>query len=367
MAEELDTVVIGAGVVGLAVARSLAHSGHEVVVLEAEANIGMHTSSRNSEVIHAGIYYPQGSLKAELCVKGREMLYDYCERQHIPFQRIGKIIVAADDNELEKLLAIQAQAEKNGVPDLRIIDNAEMRELEPEVAGRLALLSPSTGIVDSHSLMMALRADIESHNGIVLPHSRLMTAKVTRDGFRLKVKGSDDEFGCKTLINAGGLFAESVARSIDGLSPRYVSRVRYAKGHYFSYASKSPFQHLVYPLPTDGGLGVHATNDMSGALRFGPDVDWIDTINYDFDASRQERFAESICQYFPSLDASKLVPGYTGIRPKLSGPGELPHDFVIQGATSHGVNGLVNLFGIESPGLTASLAIGEHVVELLRR
>jgi L-2-hydroxyglutarate oxidase LhgO len=215
MAEELDTVVVGAGVVGLAVARSLAHSGHEVVVLEAEANIGMHTSSRNSEVIHAGIYYPQGSLKAELCVKGREMLYDYCERQHIPFQRIGKIIVAADDNELEKLLAIQAQAEKNGVPDLRIIDNAEMRELEPEVAGRLALLSPSTGIVDSHSLMMALRADIESHNGIVLPHSRLMTAKVTRDGFRLKVKGSDDEFGCKTLINAGGLFAEWRGQSMD--------------------------------------------------------------------------------------------------------------------------------------------------------
>lgn len=366
MAEKLDVVIVGAGLVGLAIGRSFALLGHEVVLLEAESDIGTHTSSRNSEVIHAGIYYPEGSLKAKLCVKGREMLYDYCERRRIPFKRIGKLIVAADDNEQEKLLAIRAQAEKNGVRDLRLIEKAEINRLEPAIEGHLALFSPSTGIIDSHSLMIALQAEIESHNGVVLPHSRLISAKVTRNGFRLKMQDSDDEFECKNLINAGGLFAESVARSIDGLNPRHVRSVRYAKGHYFSYGNKSPFRHLVYPLPTDGGLGVHATNDLSGALRFGPDVAWIDTINYDFDPSRQERFAESIRHYFPSLDSSKLAPGYTGIRPKLSGPGELPQDFVIQGTASHGINGLVNLFGIESPGLTASLAIGEFVAELVK-
>jgi len=365
MTDQLDCVVIGAGVVGLAVARALALAGREVIVLEAESEIGMHTSSRNSEVIHAGLYYPEGSLKATLCVKGRAMLYDYCERHHVPFKRIGKLIVASDKAEREKLLAIQVQAAKNGVTDLRLVDRDEIQKLEPAVTGHCGLLSPSTGIVDSHSLMMALLAEIEAHNGVLLTHSRLQSASVALGGFRLQMEGADDEIECKTLVNSGGLFAESVARSINGLSPGHINTVRYAKGHYFAYQGKSPFQHLVYPLPTDGGLGVHATNDMGGSARFGPDVDWIDTIDYEFDASRLDRFAESIRNYFPGLDVVKLAPGYTGIRPKLSGPGEMPHDFVIQGATTHGVNGLINLFGIESPGLTAALAIGDYVAALL--
>lgn len=358
--------MVGAGVVGLAVGRSLALAGREVIILEAEAEIGMHTSSRNSEVIHAGLYYPEGSLKAELCVKGRKMLYDYCERHHVPFQRIGKLIVASDETEREKLLAIQAQAAKNGVTELRLVDRDEIQELEPAIIGHLGLLSPLTGIVDSHSLMMALLADIESHDGVLLTRSRLQSASVTRGGFRLQIEGTDGEIECKTLVNAGGLFSEQVARSINGLSPGHIKTVRYAKGHYFSYQGKSPFQHLVYPLPTDGGLGVHATNDMGGAARFGPDVDWVDKIDYAFDASRLDRFAESIRNYFPGLNVAKMAPGYTGIRPKISGPGEMPHDFVIEGATTHGVKGLVNLFGIESPGLTAALAIGEYVAALER-
>ena len=361
MADQLDCVVVGAGVVGLAIGRSLAQAGREVVVLEAEPEIGMHTSSRNSEVIHAGLYYPEGSLKAELCVKGKEMLYEYCEQRHIPFQRIGKLIVAAHEEEQERLLAIRTQAEKNGVMDLRLIEQAEIRELEPAIVGQLALFSPSTGIIDSHSLMIALQADIESHDGIVLTHSRLSSVAVTSSGFRLLVDGTDDEFECKILINAAGLHAEKVARTIDGLSPDYVSTVRYAVGHYFAYQGRSPFKHLVYPLPIDGGLGVHATNDMGGMARFGPDVDWVEKIDYGFDDSRLECFAESIRQYFPDLDVRKLAPAYTGIRPKLTGPGEAPQDFAIESAVTHGIAGLVNLFGIESPGLTACLAIGEYV------
>ena len=361
MADQLDCVVVGAGVVGLAVGRSLARAGREVVVLEAEPEIGMHTSSRNSEVIHAGLYYPECSLKAKLCVKGKEMLYDYCEQRHIPYRRIGKLIVAAHEEEQERLLAIRTQAEKNGVMDLRLIDRAEIREIEPAIVGDLALFSPSTGIIDSHSLMIALRADIEACDGVVLTHSKLTNVTVTSDGFRLHVDGSDDEFECKTLINAAGLHAEIVARTIDGLSPDYISTVQYAIGHYFAYQGKSPFQHLVYPLPIDGGLGIHATNDLGGAARFGPDVEWVDEIDYGFDESRLGRFANSIRQYFPDLDVTKLAPAYTGIRPKLTGPGKAPGDFAIEGAETHGLDGLVNLFGIDSPGLTAALAIGEFV------
>ena len=365
MADQLDCVVIGAGVIGLAIGRSLAQAGREVVVLEAEPEIGMHTSSRNSEVIHAGLYYPEGSLKAELCVQGRELLYGYCEQRHIPFQRIGKLIVAAHEDERERLLAIRSQAEKNGVFDLRLVDQAEIRELEPAIVGDLALFSPSTGIIDSHSLMIALQADIEACDGAVLTHSKLTSVTVTGDGFKLHVDGTDDEFECKTLINAAGLHAEKVARTIDGLSPVHISSVQYAIGHYFAYQGKSPFQHLVYPLPIDGGLGVHATNDMGGAARFGPDALWVEEIDYGFDESRLKLFVDSIRQYFPGLDVDRLAPAYTGIRPKLTGPGEVPRDFAIEGAETHGVAGLVNLFGIESPGLTASLAIGEYVAAML--
>ena len=361
MTDQLDCVVIGAGVVGLAVGRSLANAGREVVVLEAEPEIGMHTSSRNSEVIHAGIYYEQDSLKAKLCVQGREMLYDYCEARHIPHKRIGKLIVASNKDDVDRLDAIRASAKRNGVTDLTRIGKAEIREREPAIEAETALFSPSTGIIDSHALMLALQADIEAKGGTVLTRSKVKNSRVTSDGFELSLKDSEETFRCTTLINSAGLFAGQFANRIDGLEDKYVPTIHLAIGHYFAYQGKSPFRHLVYPLPSDGGLGVHATNDMGGAARFGPDVEWVEEIDYGFDESRLERFADSIRQYFPDLDETKLTPAYTGIRPKLSGPGESARDFVIQGASTHGIPGLVNLFGIESPGLTACLAIGEYV------
>ena len=365
MTDQLDCIVIGAGVVGLAVGRSLALAGREVIVLEAEAEIGMHTSSRNSEVVHAGIYYPEDSLKAQLCVAGKLQLYDYCEAHHVPFQRLGKLIVANGDQERARLEEIRAQAARNGVTDLRLLSRDEAHELEPHVRCDAALLSPSTGIVDSHALMLSLQGEIEEQGGYVLTHTRV--AGVTaRDGeFEIAVEGSDDSFTCRTLINSAGLHAADLATGIEGLSAQHVPEKRFAIGHYFSCAGKSPFSHLVYPVPVDGGLGIHATNDMGGSVRFGPDVEWIESIDYDFDESRKERFVRAIRRYFPDLEASRLVPAYTGIRPKLSGPGEPARDFVIQGHATHGVPGLVNLFGIESPGLTACLAIGDYVKKML--
>jgi len=365
LSDQLDCIVVGAGVVGLAAARSLAHAGREVVVLEAESEIGMHTSSRNSEVIHAGLYYGDDTLKARLCVQGRELLYRYCEDRQIPHRRIGKLIVASQENERERLKAIQTQAIRNGVDDLIFIDPARLQGLEPALACDTALLSPSTGIIDSHALMISIQADIEALGGTVLTRNRISGVGVSASGFRLAVDGVAETFDCKTFINAAGLWASDVALDIRQLNTKYVERVYLAKGHYFAYQGKSPFNHLVYPIPTDGGLGVHATNDMGGSARFGPDVDWVDSIDYGFDESRKVRFARSVKKYFPDLDESKLTPAYTGIRPKLSGPGMPARDFVIQGPSEHGVAGLVNLFGIESPGLTASLAIGDYVRDLL--
>ena len=366
MTDQLDCVVVGAGVIGLAVGRSLAMAGREVVVLEAEPEIGTHSSSRNSEVIHAGIYYGDDTLKARLCVQGKEMLYRYCEERHVPFQRIGKLIVASHDNEISRLRAIQSQASRNGVNDLELIDQAEVRRLEPAVDCRLGLLSPSTGIVDSHSLMISLQADIEAHGGSVLTHSRVSEVRINETGFEVKVDEIEDSFQCTTLVNSAGLHASEFARSIKRLDPAVIPETNFAKAHYFAYQGKSPFNHLVYPLPEDGGLGVHATNDMGGSARFGPDVEWVDEIDYAFDENRKARFVTAIRSYFPDLDESKLVPAYTGVRPKLSGRGEPDADFLIQGQSAHGVENLVNLFGIESPGLTASLAIGDYVNELLR-
>jgi len=366
MPDQLECVVVGAGIVGLAVARSMALAGHEVVVLEAESEIGMHTSSRNSEVIHAGLYYGDDTLKARLCVEGRALLYQYCEDRQIPHQRIGKLIVTSHKDERAKLEAIQTRALKNGVDDLSFVDSARIRELEPTVVCEAGLLSPSTGIVDSHSLMISLQADIEAGGGTVLTHSRIVRVEVTSSGFGITVEGLAETFECKTFINAAGLCASDVAGEIRQFDTKYIERVHFAKGHYFAYQGKSPFNHLVYPLPSDGGLGVHATNDMGGSARFGPDVDWVDTIDYAFDESRKARFVESVKKYFPDLDETRLMPAYTGIRPKLSGPGMPVRDFVIQGPSEHGVAGLVNLFGIESPGLTASIAIGNSVRDLLR-
>ena len=365
MSDQLDCIVVGAGVVGLAVARSLAMAGREVVVLEAEPEIGMHTSSRNSEVIHAGLYYKKDSLKARLCVAGKEQLYRYCEDRSIPHQRIGKIIVASREDEFPRLKAIHAQAMKNGVDDLSFVDENRAREMEPEIQCHAGLFSPSTGIIDSHSLMLSIQADIEAHGGSILTHSRVSSVGAAASGFTLTVENVEEEFSCKTFINAAGLWATDIATEVGQLDAEHSQRMHFVKGHYFAYQGKSPFNHLIYPIPIDGGLGVHATNDMGGAARFGPDVEWVDAIDYAFDESRKGRFVESIKSFFPGLDESKLTPAYTGIRPKLTGPGAEVRDFVIQGPADHGIAGLVNLVGIESPGLTSSLAIGEYVRELL--
>jgi len=360
MTERLDCVVVGAGVVGLAIGRSLALAGREVLVLETEAQIGMHASSRNSEVIHAGLYYPENSLKAKLCVQGRERLYAYCTEHHIGCNRLGKLIVAPSVDDFTGLTAIRTQAVKNGVMDLQYLSIDEVRKLEPEIVCGGGLLSPSTGIVDSHGLMVALQADIEGQGGAVVVNSKVTNLSVEEQGLRFESGG--EAFECETLINSAGLWAPELVAALDIDRPHGgLLQQHLAKGHYFAYQGKSPFNHLVYPLPSDGGLGIHATNDLSGAVRFGPDVTWVDSIDYDFDESRKPDFVAAIKNYFPGLDENRLAPAYTGIRPKLAGRGAQFTDFNIQFAADHGVPGLVALYGIESPGLTACLAIGEYV------
>ena len=363
MSENLDCVVIGAGVVGLAIARSMAMAGRAVVVLEREHHIGMHSSSRNSEVIHAGLYYPEKSLKAELCVAGKNLLYAYCDDHRIPVERIGKLIVASGDGELERLNVIHEQAQKNGVDDLQQLSARQVQEIEPAIVCADALLSPSTGIIDSHAYMLALQGDIEAFGGVVVCNSEVTEIAVHNEGFLLGLASmTDEEFVCNTLINAAGHDAQTIARlSGSGEPPRGY----FAKGEYYAYQGRSPFNHLVYPLPIEGGLGIHATNDLGGAARFGPDVSWVDEVSYDFDESRKADFIKAIRQYFPSVSADMLVPAYTGVRPKLAGPGEPAADFAIHSEKEHGLAGLVSLFGIDSPGLTSSLAIGEYVKLLL--
>jgi L-2-hydroxyglutarate oxidase LhgO len=363
MTDQLDCVVIGAGAIGLAIARSLAMSGRDVVVLEREDHIGMHTSSRNSEVIHAGLYYPEESLKAQLCVAGKEMLYALCDEYRIPVERMGKLLLAADDSELERLYAIQAQAQKNGVDDLQLLSAQEVQELEPTVTCVAALLSPSTGIIDSHAYMLALQSDIEAFGGMVVCNSEVSEIVVHNDGFFLSLRSLDDEeFVCNTLINAAGNDAQAIASLVGAKE----SPTQYlAKGQYFAYQGSSPFNHLIYPLPFDGGLGIHATNDLGGAARFGPDVVWVDEVDYEFDPGRKPEFVTTIRRYYPGLDEDRLVPAYCGVRPKLSGPGEAPADFMIHDEEEHGVPGLINLFGFDSPGLTSSLAVGEYVKSML--
>ena len=357
--DKLECVVVGAGVVGLAVARSLALAGREVVVLEREAQVGMHTSSRNSEVIHAGLYYAEDSLKAHLCVQGRTMLYAYCEAHHVACKRIGKLIVASGPQDLPKLEVIARQARLNGVDDLRFLEAAEVETLEPAVVCHGALLSPSTGIVDSHALMMALEGEIEAHGGAVVLNSVVSDLEAIHQGLRFQSGG--EIFECRTLVNSAGLWAaELLQPSLRKTAPH----VRYAIGHYYTYPGTSPFNHLIYPVPGNAGLGTHATNDLGGGVRFGPDVRWVESIDYDFDDSCKGEFVEAIQRYYPALEPGKLSPGYTGIRPKLVGPGEPPIDFRIEGEGEHGIPGLVNLFGMESPGLTACLAIGEYVREV---
>ncbi len=362
--ERLDTVVIGAGVVGLAVARELALAGREVVILDAEEAIGMHTSSRNSEVIHAGIYYPQGSLKAEACVEGRRLLYEYCASHGVPHRRCGKLIVATDERQLAELGAIRQKAHANGVADVDWIAKEEVARMEPELFCVGALHSPSTGIIDSHALMLAYLGDAEAHGTMLGLKSRMQEAIVRPDGFELHVEGSEPVH-CRALVNSAGLRAPSVAKSVEGFPANLVPRELYAKGNYYSLSRRNPFKRLIYPVPEPGGLGVHVTLDMAGQARFGPDVEWVEHISYDVDPRRADRFYAAIRRYWPGLPDGALAPGYAGIRPKTSGPGEPASDFEIQGPDKHGLAGLVNLFGIESPGLTASLAIARIVREEL--
>jgi L-2-hydroxyglutarate oxidase LhgO len=362
--EKLDAVVIGAGVVGLAVARALAMAGREVVILEAEDAIGTHTSSRNSEVIHAGIYYPKGSLKARSCVAGKELLYEYCVAHGVPHRRSGKLIVASDDAQVGELEQIQKKAHANGVTDVVWMTRAQVLALEPELSCVAGLYSPSTGIIDSHALMLAYLGDAEAHGAMLALKSHFLGAQVTADGF--VVHSDQMDVACEVLVNSAGLRAPSVAKSIEGYDATLAPREYYAKGNYYSLTRKAPFSRLVYPVPEPGGLGVHVTLDLAGQARFGPDVEWIDRIDYQVDPKRSERFYAAIRRYWPGLPDGALSPGYAGIRPKTAGPGEPAPEFVVQGPSMHGIPGLVHLFGIESPGLTSSLALAGLVVDELR-
>jgi len=361
--EQVDCVVVGAGVVGLAVARALALNGREVLVLEAANAFGTGTSSRNSEVIHAGIYYMPGSLKASLCVQGRALLYDYCQARGISHRRCGKLIVATRPAQVAQLQGIAEQALRNGVPDLVLLSADEARQLEPELVCEAALLSPSTGIVDSHGLMLALLGDLENAGGVLALNSPLAGALVGPSGIALHaVDGT--QLQAKTVVNAAGLQAPALAARFVGLDPQYVPQAFYAKGNYFTLATRAPFSHLIYPVPQAAGLGVHLTLDLGGQAKFGPDVQWVESPDdLTVDPARGDGFYAEVRKYWPGLQDGALLPGYAGIRPKISGPGEAACDFVIQGPRDHGVPGLVNLFGIESPGLTSCLAIGDMVVK----
>jgi L-2-hydroxyglutarate oxidase LhgO len=339
-------------------------AGREVVILEAEDAIGTHTSSRNSEVIHAGIYYPKGSLKARSCVQGKALLYEYCVSHAVPHRRSGKLIVAADDSQLGELEAIQKKAHANGVTDVVWLSRAQALALEPELACVAALYSPSTGIIDSHALMLAYLGDAEAHGAMLALKSHFLGAQVTADGF--VVHSDQMDVACEVLVNSAGLRAPSVAKSIEGYDATLAPREYYAKGNYYSLTRKAPFSRLVYPVPEPGGLGVHVTLDLAGQARFGPDVEWIDRIDYQVDPKRSERFYAAIRRYWPGLPDGALSPGYAGIRPKTAGPVEPAPDFVVQGPSMHGIPGLVHLFGIESPGLTSSLALAGLVVDELR-
>jgi L-2-hydroxyglutarate oxidase LhgO len=366
MAEQVDCVVIGAGVVGLATARALALAGREVLVLEAERTIGTGISSRNSEVIHAGIYYPTGTLKARLCVAGRKLLYDYIEQKQVEHRRLGKLILATSAEEVPTLRKYEAQALANGVDDLRWPSAAEIRELEPSVHSIAGLLSPSSGIVDSHGLMLAYQADLEASGGMVAFDSRVMGGELLGDAVRLEMEGDPQlTLLARTVVNCAGLGAQAISATLRGVAPEAIPKLSLAKGHYFSLTGRSPFRRLVYPLANSAGLGTHVTLDLSGNARFGPDVQWLDAVDYSFDEARKDEFLQAIRLYYPDIDANRLQPAYTGVRPKLSGPGQPAADFSILGPAAHSQQPYVALYGIESPGLTASMAIGAHVLGLL--
>jgi len=366
LSEQADSVVIGAGVVGLAIARALALAGREVIVLEATGLIGSVTSSRNSEVIHAGIYYPTDSLKAALCVAGKHALYDYCASRNVAHRRIGKLIVASETEELAMLDALQRQALANGVADLQPLSAREVKSLEPELNAVGALLSPSTGIIDSHGLMIAYQGEAEAAGAMIAFETPVLGGAIEERSIVVETGGAAPmRLRCRHVVNAAGLSAQAVAGRLVGFPPSAVPPSHYAKGNYYGLTGRAPFRHLIYPAPVPGGLGVHITVDLTGRARFGPDVEWIDEIDYTVDPSRADAFYAAVRRYWPGLKDGALEPDYAGIRPKLTAAGEPAGDFVIQGPESHGIDGLVNLFGIESPGLTASLAIADQVLGCL--
>lgn len=366
MTEGVEGVVIGAGAVGLAVARALAMAGREVIVLEATEAIGTETSSRNSEVIHAGIYYAEGSRKARLCRRGRDQLYAYLGERGIAHERCGKLVLATEESEVEMLGTVESKARANDVLDIQPISAVEARSMEPELHCVAALWSPSTGIFDTHAYMLSLQGDAEAHGTMIAFLSPVTGGRAVADGLELTVGGkTPTTLQARFVVNCAGLGAQSVAQSIAGLPGSAVPPLHYAKGSYFALAGRAPFRRLVYPVPGASSLGTHYTRDLGGQGKFGPDVEWVERIDYAVDPARAATFYAAIRRFWPSLPDGALSPAYAGVRPKIQAPGEPPHDFVIQGPDAHGVRGLVSLFGIESPGLTASLAIADEVAALL--
>ena len=365
--EQIEAVVIGAGVIGLACARTLASRGIETLILEQHDDFGQETSSRNSEVIHAGLYYPSDTLKASLCVEGNRKLYDYCSTRGISYKRCGKLIVATQEAQIAHLRKLQEQAIHNGVSDTRMLDRHEAQVLEPALHCVAALHSPSTGIIDSHAVMLSLLGEAEAHGAVFSPHSTVQAIEARKGAIRLEVTSGGTEMLLEAalVINATGLSAVALAHTTRGYPPSLIPSAYLAKGNYYALAGRSPFSHLVYPVPEEGGLGVHLTLDLGGQARFGPDVEWVDQVDYSVDPRRADRFYAEVRKYWPALPDDSLMPAYSGIRPKISGPGLPAADFLIQGPESHGIAGLVNLFGIESPGLTACLPIAEHASRLL--
>lgn len=366
---DVEVVVVGAGVVGLAIAQCLAAAGREVLVLEREPWPGQHASSRNSEVIHAGIYYPPGSLKARLCREGRDLLYAWCIERGVAHQRIGKLLVAVEENECPALARLQANARANGV-ELQALSGAEVLALEPELRAVAGLFSPLTGIIDSHALLQSFETALQQGSGQLSLNTEVRRLHPQADGWQVEGDSAGQAFSlrCRWLINSAGIFAQALTRSIDA-ELRAVPALHLCQGRYFSYSGRSPFRHLVYPMPevNTAGLGVHATLDLGGQLRFGPDVRYVDSLDYRVDPQLREQFARAVQRYWPGCQAERLQPGYAGVRAKLSGAGEPAADFILQGPAEHGLAGLINLFGIESPGLTASLAIANEVAVRLGR
>jgi L-2-hydroxyglutarate oxidase LhgO len=362
---EVGAIVCGAGVIGLAIAHALARSGHEVLLLEREARFGTQTSSRNSEVIHAGIYYPAGSLKAELCIAGRARLYSFCETYAVPHRRIGKLIVATTAAELDRLAATGARAAEAGVR-LQPLDADQARRIEPALSCAGALLSEQTGIIDAHGYMQTLLGLAEDAGAQLVCRCAVSSVERCGSGWMVRLEGDPDPaVRAPVFVNAAGLGAQALAARTDGVRPEDIPPLHLARGAYCAYAGQVPFGRLIYPLPVPGGLGTHLTLDLAGRARFGPDVEWIDAIDYSVDPARTERFASAARAFWPAIDADRLTPAFAGIRPKIAGSGQPDADFMVQGPDEHGLEGLINLFGIESPGLTASLALAGHVQDRL--